>query len=247
MTRTDAPAGAPSSTADRRLVASYVETDEGRAVLAALDSVEQPDTGLRSVSLGGLPGASVAFVLAAGLAGEHAPGEGDVPHLVVTGTQEEAEAIRDELEALSGEAALFFPPWESLFVETSTPDEDIFHERLSVMRALGMPGAEHSVPRWVVAPVHAIMQPIPPRDLLRNAVLRVEVDGELERDGLAKTLADAEFQSVPLVMRRGEFSVRGDIVDVYPFDALNPVRIEFFGDTIESIREYSSPTAATNA
>ena len=203
----------------------YRQTDEFRRVCDLL-------AGDRA-SLAGLHGAAAGFLLAA-LAEDDRTG----PWVVVTATQGTAEALNDELATFSGRPSLFFPPWESLFLADSVPDGDIFHDRVRVLRALELDQDER--PAFVTAPLHAILQPIPTAAELSASIVRLAVGLELSRDDLTRQLTEAEFRSVPIVLRRGEFSVRGDIVDIFPFDAVTPLRVEYFGDTVESVREYDA-------
>lgn len=192
------------------------------------------ESGRDAVEVAGFHGASLAFFLAAICD----PGGG--PVLVVTSTQEEAEELREELEEFSGRPALFLPPWESLFLDDSRPDEEIFHERLGVLKRLeGAPPGELF---FVVAPVHAVIQPVASGEALADASWTLEAGADLPRDDIAERLDGLEFRRVPLVLRRGEYSVRGDILDLFSLDAARPIRVEFFGDTVESMREFDPET-----
>ncbi|MBI4584900.1 MAG: transcription-repair coupling factor [Planctomycetes bacterium] len=184
----------------------------------------------RQASFSGLQGAALPFFLAA----LFEPADG--PCLVVTATQEEAEELREELEAFSGAPAYFFPPWESLFLADSEPDADIFHERLRVLKELADPSRPGRL--FVAAPIQAVIQPVASRAELLSARLSIACGPSTPRDRLAGQLAGLGFRPVPLVLKRGEFSVRGDIVDFFPFDSASPLRLEFFGDALESIREF---------
>ncbi len=218
------------ATGVKELLERYRASEELAAARRRLDAAATSES--RLAAFASAHGASLSFFLAALLRGE------DGPTLVLTATQEEAEDLRDELEEFSSRPALFFPPWESLFHEDSDPDEEIYHDRLRVLKFL------EAAPRgelcFVVAPIPAILQPVASTAEISASVLRVVTGEELPRDELAARLTSLDFRHMPLVLRRGEYSVRGDILDVFPYDATHPLRVEFFGDTVESLREFDA-------
>jgi transcription-repair coupling factor (superfamily II helicase) len=97
-----------------------------------------------------------------------------------------------------------------------------------------------------VAPHAALLQKVlPPRDLF-NRIIRLDAGREIAIDTLCSWLADNGFRRETMVQDIGSFSVRGGIVDIYPFMTDGPVRLEFFGDVIESIREFDVFTQKTS-
>jgi len=176
------------------------------------------------------PGAWTA--LAATLAAER-------PVLVVTATGREADdtarALRDYLPA---EAVATFPSWETLPHERLSPRSDTVARRLSVLRRLAHPdpqSPEHGPLQVVVASVRAVQQPIA-RGLgdLVPVQLRAGEDHALTQ--VVTDLVDAAYTRTDLVERRGEFAVRGGILDVFPPTDDHPLRVEFWGDTVEEVR-----------
>lgn len=160
------------------------------------------------------------------------------PLLIVTSTYREAEAATDALRSLLGpDEVAYYPAWETLPHERISPRSDTVGRRLAVLRRFAGT-AELPPPRVVVAPVRAVLQPqVAGLGLLRPVRLAVGEDHDL--DAVARALVDAAYVRVDLVERRGEFAVRGGIVDVFPPTREHPVRIDFFGDTIEEIRPFS--------
>jgi transcription-repair coupling factor (superfamily II helicase) len=187
------------------------------------------------------PAAARAFVIAT-LAAESAR-----PMLVVTPTVRAAEALLADLAAVYGGDAsgkpgepaaevAYYPSWETLPHERFSPRSDTVGQRLRVLRRLA--GRDLlDAPQIIVAPVRALLQPQAAglQELL-PVTLRVGADYELAQ--LAADLVAAAYNRVDLVERRGEFAVRGGIVDLFPPDESHPVRIDFFGDTIEEIRHF---------
>jgi transcription-repair coupling factor (superfamily II helicase) len=185
------------------------------------------------VTLAELKGSSPAFIIARLLSDLPAP------CIIVTPDTDDAEEFFRELRLYADrpEAVFFFPPWETAPFEPASPHPDISGERLRTLAALqdGRAGA-------VVTPVSSLMQRVVPRRLLGEYSQYLVVGEEVEREALLRKLVDIGYSMVPLVEDRGSASVRGGIVDIFPPDLQAPVRIEFFGDFIESIRSFDPVT-----
>lgn len=186
--------------------------------------------------IGGLWGSSRAFLLSA------LSRRIDRSIFIMTPTDEAAEVLLTDLRLfsswLTAPAPVFsFPCWEILPYDTIPPHPDIIHERMSAYRAL-----EAGHRGIFVVPVHSVMQRVMSRDLLKRAVMEIKTGMEIERDSLISHLADNGFEPVDVVTARGAFNVRGGIVDLFSPGEDAPVRIEFFGDTIESIRTFDPET-----
>jgi len=94
----------------------------------------------------------------------------------------------------------------------------------------------------VVTPASALLHPVPSRDRIREQTLHLEVGHHLDRELLCQRLLRHGYNRMPLVEEPGEFSARGDIIDIYPPHSPTPVRIELFGEEIESIRAFDAVT-----
>jgi len=157
--------------------------------------------------------------------------------LAVTATAREAEDLVDELsEVVGADQVALYPAWETLPHERLSPRSDTVGRRLAVLRRLVH--GDPSPVRIVVAPVRSILQP-QVRGLAELAPVDVAVGDEFGLDRLVQALADAAYVRVDLVERRGEFAVRGGIVDVFPPTEEHPLRVEFFGDDVEQIRPFA--------
>ncbi len=157
--------------------------------------------------------------------------------LLVTSTYREAEQLTTELESLLGEDAVeYYPAWETLPHERLSPRPDTVGRRLAVLRRLS--GESSTVPQVVVAPVRSVLQP-QVRGLAEMRPVTVTAGQEYELATLLSDLVGAAYNRVDLVERRGEFAVRGGIVDVFAPTMEHPVRIDFFGDEVEEIRPFS--------
>jgi len=180
------------------------------------------------------PAALRPFVVAALAAGP--PLGAGRPVLAVTATGREAEdlaaALRDLLPAGS---VADLPAWETLPHERLSPRSDTVGRRLATLRQLAHPEDFGGPLRVVVTPVRSILQPlVAGLGDLEPVVLRA--GDEVPLDAVVERLAAAAYTRVDLVERRGEFAVRGGLVDVFPPTDEHPLRVEFWGDTVEEVR-----------
>ena len=165
-------------------------------------------------------------------------GQSRRPLLVVTSTYREAESMTAALASLLGEEAVaYYPAWETLPHERLSPRSDTVGRRLAVLRRLA--GNDPlPAPRVVVAPIRSVLQPqVKGLGELRPVRLVAGEDHDLNQ--VVQGLVDAAYLRVDLVERRGEFCVRGGIIDLFPPTLEHPVRIDFFGDTVEEIRPFA--------
>lgn len=161
--------------------------------------------------------------------------------LAITATAREAEDLVAALAALMPpDAVAHFPSWETLPHERLSPRSDTVGRRLAVLRRLVHPGDDDgSGPlSVVVAPVRSVLQP-QVKGLGDLAPVALAPGDTVTLDDLVQRLADAAYSRVDLVERRGEFAVRGGIVDVFPPTEEHPVRVELWGDEVEEIRSFS--------
>jgi transcription-repair coupling factor (superfamily II helicase) len=161
--------------------------------------------------------------------------------LAVTATAREAEELTAAVSSLLPDgAAAFFPPWETLPHERLSPRSDTSGQRLAVLRRLAHPDPAdpRSGPLTVVAtPVRCLLQPMV-GGLGELEPVRLRQDDTADLDDLVVRLVDIGYARTELVEKRGDLAVRGGILDVFPPTDEHPVRIEFFGDTVEEIRYF---------
>jgi transcription-repair coupling factor (superfamily II helicase) len=160
------------------------------------------------------------------------------PMVVLTADQNTGEALLGDLKYFFHyekirHAPQFFPTWETLPYEHLSPLTEVSGERLFVLDQL-----MHGNCPFLVVPVEAVMQCVAPKSILNKLVFPLKKGDSLEREFLEACLTDNGYTRVHMVEGRGEFSVRGDIVDLFQSASSNPVRVEFFGDQVESLREF---------
>ncbi len=160
------------------------------------------------------------------------------PILAVTSTYREAENLAASVGSWLGEDQVaYYPAWETLPHERLSPRSDTVGRRLAVLRRIVGKGPS-GVPKVVVAPVRAMLQP-QVTGLADLEPVAVTVGDDIDISDLATRLVAAAYDRVDLVERRGEFAVRGGIVDVFPPTDDHPIRIDFFGDEVEEIRYFT--------
>ncbi len=204
--------------------------------------INEIEAGQKTIEVSELWGASKALFLF-GLRQETGR-----PVVVVTASQDAAELLVEDLtffmqklpheEADTGKLDIrLFPSWGLLPFEADSPDSRTVGERMRFLYSLisGNPGI-------YVVPVQTVMQKLPPWDLFADSVKTITRETPIEPDELAAALVATGYESASLVTRVGEFSRRGGIIDFFSPLHEQPVRMEFFGDAIESLRVFDPET-----
>ncbi len=223
------------------------------AAEAAVSALERaPGPGGRRVYVRGSQGSSTTL-----LAGAIARRTGR-PVLLVVAHLDEADEGADELVAL-GAAVIRLPALEVLPGETGVSSE-LFAQRLGAVRAAlelksGAVSAAGAAP-VILAPVQALMQPVPSAERLGRLARTVRTGDRVDRSELTRWLDAGGYERVEAVDEVGQYAVRGDIVDVFPPGGIDasagpsaagvPVRIDFFDDVVERLSEIDLATMASD-
>jgi transcription-repair coupling factor (superfamily II helicase) len=210
-----------------------------------LPIISEIRAGRKSIEVSELWGASRALFLF-GLMRESGR-----PLIVVTATEEEAEALAEDLRFFGENRAFFapgdaggsdtavftFPAWGVLPFEADSPDTRTVGERMRFLYELvsGRTGI-------YVVPLRSLLQKLPPWDLFAGSVKTIRPGEQHDPGDVVHALLSAGYESASLVTRAGEVSRRGGIIDFFSPARERPVRMEFFGDTIESLREFDPET-----
>ncbi|MEO3872512.1 transcription-repair coupling factor [Nonomuraea sp. B12E4] len=159
--------------------------------------------------------------------------------VAVTATGREAEDLAAALTSLIEPSSVaVFPAWETLPHERLSPRSDTVGQRLAVLRRLAHPvkGDTAAGPLSViVAPIRALLQPIV-KGLGDLEPIRLRAGDDADLEDVVDQLVDNGYHRVDMVERRGEVAVRGGLLDVFPPTEEHPLRLEFWGDTVEEIR-----------
>ena len=219
-------------------ILDVLETDDDfRALIAG--EIEEPESDIDPSITVGVPD-GLRPALAAGAAGKQ-------PVVLVVASSREAEeaveSIRSWYDGDPNDVAQL-EAWETLPHERLSPRADTVASRMAVFRRLKHPeeGSTLFGPiRILVMPVRSLIQPVV-AGLGDVEPLVFSQGEELPLDEASRKLVENAYTRVDLVMDRGEFAVRGGIIDVFPPTLPHPVRIEFFGDEIDRITEFNPLT-----
>ncbi len=166
--------------------------------------------------------------------------EHDKPLVVVLPRMHDVDEFADDVYNFLGEVPAIFPAWESWPPDGSAADA-VGGARLRVLRALD----SDKPPRVIVTSGPALMQPVPGRDEIAASSRVLKIGGDVDVDELLRWLIERGFERVPAVELPGEVSVHGGIVDIFPTDSEDPLRLEFFGDELESLRRFDVESQRT--
>ena len=161
--------------------------------------------------------------------------------LAVTATGREAEDLVAALSSLhDADRVALYPSWETLPHERLSPRADTVGRRLAVLRRLAHPSTDDPATGpidVVVAPVRSLLQP-QVKGLGELEPVQLQAGQDASLDDAVRRLVDISYLRVELVEKRGEFAVRGGILDVFPPTEEHPLRVEFWGDTVEEVRSF---------
>ncbi|MBD2774606.1 transcription-repair coupling factor [Iningainema tapete] len=159
---------------------------------------------------------------------------------VVCATLEEAGRWTSQLEAMGWQTVHFYPTSEASPYEPFDPETEMTWGQMQVLADLVQLGISSSIA--IVATVAALQPHLPPVEAFKPFCLTLKRGMELELDTFSEQITRLGYERVPLVETEGQWSRRGDIVDVFPVSSELPVRLEWFGDEIEQIREFDPAT-----
>ncbi|MEX0984716.1 MAG: transcription-repair coupling factor [Actinomycetota bacterium] len=161
----------------------------------------------------------------------------DTAVFAVAAGPHEAEDLHRDVEALVPGRSALLPAWEALPYEQISPSPEVAARRAGAMSAL----LAARGPFVLVAPALAAMHAVAPT-LGAVAALALSEGLDLAPDDLAERLVDLGYTRADVVQHRGEFAVRGGVLDVFPGGARRPVRLEYWGDQVESLRTFAPST-----
>lgn len=158
-----------------------------------------------------------------------------VSGLVVTYSDMEARAMYSDMKFYT-DKVLYFPSKEYVFYNIETAGHQNEHERLTVLNRLLR---EDYI---VIASLDALLEYTVPKEVMEKSFVTFEIGKQFDIDKLCRDFVEMGYSRESIVEGRGQFAVRGGILDIFPPDRENPVRIEFFDDETDSIREFDVQT-----
>ena len=136
-----------------------------------------------------------------------------------------------------------FPAWDTVPYDRIGPNAEITAKRIAALAKLALSPRKH--PTIVLTTVNAVLQRVPPRSFLKRAIKQIAAGQRNDMGRLTLRLALMGYVRSGTVMEPGEYAVRGGILDVFPPGRANPVRLDFFGDTLEAIKAFEVETQRT--
>ena len=186
------------------------------------------------LELGGVARGAEGYVLARALAAANR----DI--IYIASSDRELDAVRHMLGFFAnGADVLTLPAWDCLPYDRSSPNPALLARRLATLAALAKPS---STPRLLLTTVNAALQKFPPRAQLAEAQYTLQTGGKLSHDSLIHFLSENGYRRTGEAMETGEFAVRGGIIDIVASGFDHGIRLDAFGDTLESIRAYDPVT-----
>jgi len=174
-------------------------------------------------------------------AGEHG---GDI--VFVARDDAQASRIRAGLSFFAPDLeVLSFPAWDCLPYDRVSPRAEILAERMACLSVLAI-GSEERQPAVILTTSNAMIQRVPPRESVASASFHASPGQVLDLEALTVFLARNGYSRSSTVREAGEFAIRGGIVDLFPPGQPQPVRLDMFGDTLESIRTFDAETQRTS-
>ncbi len=192
---------------------------------------------------GGVPEGLDALLL--GELARHAREHGAVLHIArdanrLSTLQEATAFFAPDVEVLS------FPAWDGVPYDRVAPNAETIAERIATLAALIERAPDNKRPLVVLSTIHAALQRVPPRDFIARSSLTLHAGNVAAMQTLIDRLEASGYARSGTVVDPGQYAVRGGILDLYPPGG-EPVRLDFFGDTLESIRVFEPETQRTKA
>ena len=168
---------------------------------------------------------------------------------LVCPTLEEAGRWAAQLEAMGWQTVNFYPTSEASPYDPFDPESEITWGQMQVLSMIGrgkrlfaLTEENNDKPRAIVATERSLQPHLPPPEVFQSYCLTLQQGMELTSKQLDESLAKLGYERVALVETEGQWSRRGDIVDIFPVSAELPVRLEWFGDELEKLKEFDPAT-----
>nr|WP_126323322.1 hypothetical protein [Candidatus Rickettsiella viridis] len=191
-----------------------------------------PEKSGQRLRLGNLQQDSMALVLS------EIANKQDGVILTITPDTHTANRLEAALQFFSpGLTVLNFPDWETLPYDHFSPHQDIISQRLLTLTQL--PYVTRGI---LLVPITTLLQRLPPLSYIQSTGLMIQCGEKRRIDEMRQGLQKAGYHSVSQVLTRGEFAVRGSILDIFPMGSDSPYRIDFLDDEVDSIREFDPDT-----
>ena len=136
-----------------------------------------------------------------------------------------------------------FPAWDTVPYDRIGPNPEIVAKRIAALARLALTARKH--PTVVLTTINSVLQKVPPKAFLKRAIKQIAPGQRIDMARLTQQLSLMGYVKSGTVMEPGEYAVRGGILDLFPPGRANPVRLDFFGDTLETIKAFEVQTQRT--
>ncbi|OGD14151.1 transcription-repair coupling factor [Candidatus Atribacteria bacterium RBG_19FT_COMBO_35_14] len=198
---------------------------------------------INKILLSGLKDSARSFFIAALVTKE----EIKKSYLIITDSQENALKIYQDLDTFLNksqnkeENVFLFPSFDALPYEDISSDPQIIQQRINILKHLSI-NDQNKKRVILIADIKALLPKLASPQKFKKVSWKLKVGDILKKEDFLKNLFDQNYHSVEIVEKKGQFSSRGGIIDFFPVTSENPLRLELFGDQIESIRYFNLST-----
>jgi transcription-repair coupling factor (superfamily II helicase) len=214
-------------------------TVRGAAAIGALVAQDRP------LVAAGVPEGFDAYLIGRIAATAHKELSLPVALLHIARDDQRMSALREQLKFFAPQVdVLSFPAWDTVPYDRVSPHPEISSRRIATLAQLTRL-KEAKRPVILLTTVNGAIQRVPPRDEMKKALVKLTAGMTVEMGGIAKRLERWGYRRVGTVMEPGEYAMRGGILDLYPPAASGPARLDFFGDTLETIRAFDPASQRT--
>ena len=161
-------------------------------------------------------------------------------HLHIVMDDIRLSSLKDSLQFFAPDlAVLDFPAWDCVPYDRVSPHAEVIARRMDVLLRLAAVGEDAEVsPYIVIATASSVLQKVPPVSAFRGMVREIKPGTRIDTDALALELGCTGYHRAEQVMEPGEFAIRGGLIDLFPPGDCNPIRIDLFGDEVETLRSF---------
>ncbi len=226
---------------DQKARAKTEKPARSSAAIAALAAQDKP------LVAAGVPEGFDAYLIARMAATAHKELGTPVSVLHIARDDQRADSLREQLRFFAPNMdVLTFPAWDTVPYDRVSPNAELSSRRIATLAQLTRLKAPKR-PVIVITTVNAALQRVPPRAIMRKALVKLTAGMTVDMSSIARRLERWGYRRSGTVMEPGEYAMRGGILDLYPPANARPARLDFFGDTLEAIRFFDPASQRTQA
>ena len=164
------------------------------------------------------------------------------PVIYIANERESAEEVKKNLSSFKSKfKSYFIPAWDIMPYDSSSPGKEIQSKRINTIDSL-LKKSNSLGHNLIITTVNSIIQKIPYKNYLLNSNYSLSINQNLDIEKFKIFLTNSGYARISTVREKGEYSIRGGIIDIFPSNNKNPIRVDMFGDCIESIKEFDPLT-----